>query len=171
MPNGPIGCLINSFAIGDFSRSSPKFNKNDLVNINANIIKKLSFEDIKGKLDSLGIKRNNVEFWNLIKNNISYVRESYEWWNIINEKKIFYLKKRDFLKECASVLPKEPFTTSSWDEWLTKIKNNSDKKGSELFMPLRLALTGKKYGPKLKYLMPLLSRNLILHRLGVDNGS
>ena len=55
---------------------------------------------------------------------------------------------------------------TTWDQWLSEIKNKSNRKGKELFMPLRLALTGKETGPELKYLLPLLSRKTILNRLG-----
>ena len=43
---------------------------------------------------------------------------------------------------------------TTWDQWLSEIKNKSNRKGKELFMPLRLALTGKETGPELKYLLP-----------------
>ena len=92
--------------------------------------------------------------------------EASEWWNIINQEKIIKIVDKDFLKLCASVLPDEPFNLETWDIWLKKIKELSTKKGSELFQPLRLALTGKKTGPELKFLLPLLSRKLVLIRLG-----
>ena len=37
---------------------------------------------------------------------------------------------------------------------------------SDLFMPLRLILTGKSHGPELKYLIPLFDKNGILQKLG-----
>ena len=70
------------------------------------------------------------------------------------------------MKACASVLPNEPYNLKTWDEWLFNIKKISTRRGKELFMPLRLALTGKETGPELKFLLPLLSRKLILFRLG-----
>ena len=39
-------------------------------------------------------------------------------------------------------------------------------KGKDLFMPLRLILTGKSHGPELKYLLPLFDRDEILQKLG-----
>ena len=38
---------------------------------------------------------------------------------------------------------------------------------SDLFMPLRMALTGKAKGPELKFLLPLLTKNNIMKKLGV----
>ena len=34
-------------------------------------------------------------------------------------------------------------------------------------MPLRMALTGKAKGPELKFLLPLLTKNNIMKKLGV----
>ena len=36
-------------------------------------------------------------------------------------------------------------------------------------MPLRKALTGKDKGPELKYLLPLLSKETILKKLGINS--
>ena len=47
---------------------------------------------------------------------------------------------------------------------LTKIKAKTNKSGKDLFMPLRLALTGKETGPELKYLIPLLKKEQILKK-------
>ena len=46
------------------------------------------------------------------------------------------------------------------------IKNKTGKKGKDLFKPIRLALTGKEKGPELKYLLPLLTKEHILKKLG-----
>jgi Glutamyl- and glutaminyl-tRNA synthetases len=52
------------------------------------------------------------------------------------------------------------------DIWTSKISNKTGFKGKELFMPLRLVLTGKSHGPELKYLIPLFDKNRILQKLG-----
>ena len=64
-------------------------------------------------------------------------------------------------------MPKEPYTIDSWDEWVSEINKKTGKKGKDLFMPLRMALTGKPKGPELKFLLPLLTRNNIMKKLGV----
>ena len=64
-------------------------------------------------------------------------------------------------------MPKEPYTIDSWDEWILKINKKTGKKGKDLFMPLRMALTGKEKGPELKFLLPLLTKNNIMKKLGV----
>ena len=48
---------------------------------------------------------------------------------------------------------------------MDNIKKHTELRGKELFMPIRLALTGKGTGPELRDLLPLIDRNLIISRL------
>ena len=95
-----------------------------------------------------------------------YIGESIEWWSIISSQNILYEGDKDFLKQCASVLPNDPFNMKTWDEWLLNIKKISTRRGKELFKPIRLALTGQEKGPELKYLLPLLNKKHVLKKLG-----
>ena len=54
----------------------------------------------------------------------------------------------------------------TWDKWTSNIKSKTGRNGKDLYMPIRIALTGKNKGPELKFLIPLLSRKDILKRLG-----
>ena len=47
------------------------------------------------------------------------------------------------------------------------LKEKTGKKGRDLFMPLRIALTGKETGPELKYLLPLLTKHQIYKKFGI----
>jgi glutamyl-tRNA synthetase len=42
---------------------------------------------------------------------------------------------------------------------------SSGRKGKQLFMPLRLALTGLDHGPELAALLPLIGREMAVERL------
>jgi len=45
------------------------------------------------------------------------------------------------------------------------VKSATGRKGKELFMPLRQALTASDHGPELKLLLPLIGRERALKRL------
>jgi glutamyl-tRNA synthetase len=45
------------------------------------------------------------------------------------------------------------------------VKRCTCRTGKDLFMPLRLALTGVEHGPELKALLPLIGRERALKRL------
>jgi glutamyl-tRNA synthetase len=56
-------------------------------------------------------------------------------------------------------------TTEQWHEWLETLKKKSGKKGKELFLPIRLALTGEFHGPELRQIMNLLGPAAIIRRI------
>ena len=73
--------------------------------------------------------------------------------------------EEEFLKIAQDLLPKEPWNKETWDQWILKIKEKTEKKGKDLFMPIRLALTGKTEGPELNKLILLMGYNKVLERL------
>ena len=87
-----------------------------------------------------------------------------EWWQICHKPEKATGIDGELLSIAAKHLPEEIIDTT-WKEWTKTITLHSGKKGKELFMPLRLALTGKSSGPELKNLLPLLSREEIITRL------
>ena len=69
------------------------------------------------------------------------------------------------LRKAAALLPQEPWDVETWRSWTDAVKQSTGKKGKDLFMPLRLALTGVEHGPELKVLLPLIGRDRALRRL------
>ena len=63
-------------------------------------------------------------------------------------------------------IPEEPFDYDSWDNWTKVIGEKSGLKGKNLFMPLRLILTGKDKGPELRNFLPLLNKQTLLRKFG-----
>ena len=70
-----------------------------------------------------------------------------------------------FLKTASDVLPDEPWDNSTWNLWIDKIKVSTDRKGRDLFLPLRRAITGLDDGPELKELILLIGYDKIKKRL------
>ena len=146
--------------------SSPKFSINVLKLLNKEIIQSFDFSDINQKCLDLNIKDVNEGFWIFIKNNISFFSETLDWINVIKSTETYIKGPNDYLNIAAELLPEEPFDETTWDIWTDLIKNKTGKKGKDLFKPIRLALTGKEKGPELKYLLPLLTKEHILKKLG-----
>ena len=161
-----IRTLIDFFDIKKLSKSSPKFSIDVLKSLNKDILQKYNFIDVKDKFSNLKIENVDHNFWEFIKNNIEFFYECEEWYNIVTSSEPLNNEDPNFLKKAAELLPSEPFNENSWDEWIHLIKKNTGKKGKELFMPLRKALTGKNKGPELKYLLPLISSKYILKKFG-----
>ena len=62
----------------------------------------------------------------------------------------------EFAAKAIELMPPAPWSPETWKEWTSAIKAETGRKGKELFMPLRQALTGMDHGPELGDLLPLI---------------
>jgi glutamyl-tRNA synthetase len=164
--------LVTDFSLKRFSKSSTNYDLGELNIINQKLLRVLPFDKVKNKLENSGIcgDKNYLEnFWNATRPNLNFLYENKEWWKICTKEQYFTPKPEDkeFLKLSKEVLPEDITKEDSWQNWLGAIKEKSDRKGKELFLPLRFALTGKTHGPEMKNLLPLISRKEVLSRLDV----
>ncbi len=161
-----IDILVNNFNINSLATSSPKFSINVLKLLNKDMLQLYDFSDVKQKFIDLNIKDASEDFWIFIKNNINYFSESLDWIKVINSAETYINNSNDYLNLAAELLPEDPYDETTWNVWTDLIKNKTGKKGKELFQPIRFALTGRDKGPELKYLLPLLTKEHILKKLG-----
>ena len=102
-----------------------------------------------------------------IKSNPASFKRAFLWdKDVIKSTETYIKDPNDYLNIAAKLLPEEPFDETTWDIWTDLIKNKTGKKGKDLFKPIRIALTGKEEGPELKLLLPLLTKEHILKKLG-----
>ena len=152
----------------DFFSRNTKFSIESLRNLNENTIKLFNYNEINHKLKNIKSNFQKESFWRFIKNNISFVNQAKEWEEVItkiNNAKDLNIDD-NFINTAVDELPEDPFDETTWDHWTSKINKKTGLKGKDLFMPLRLILTGKSHGPELKYLLPLFDRDEILQKLG-----
>ena len=71
-----------------------------------------------------------------------------------------------FIAAAVECIPEDPFSYETWDNWTKAINAKTGLKGKELYMPLRLILTGKEKGPELKNFLPLLNKETLLRKFG-----
>ena len=65
-------------------------------------------------------------------------------------------------------MPEGEITADIWKDWTKAISAATGAKGRGLFMPLRLALTGRNAGPEVAGLLPFIGRERIIARLSGD---
>jgi len=160
-----IDKLVSEFNINALGSSSPKFSLNVLTSLNREIIKLYNFTEIKQRFIDSNINDAEEGFWIFIKNNINFFRESFDWFKIIYSDEVYINETNDYLINAANLLPNDPFDLDTWESWTNLIKNKTGRKGKDLYMPIRLALTGREKGPELKYLLPLLTKQHVLKKL------
>jgi glutamyl-tRNA synthetase len=159
--------LIADFSFSKFSKSATNYDIMEINNINQKLIQNINFNIVKNRLKQLQINTEiSQEFWDIFKGNITFIHEIIEWIDICfgNFRNPNKPQDQEFLKQCLEVLPEITTDPNSWQLWLDGIKKISPRKGKELFMPIRLALSGKESGLELKHLINFISRQEIIAR-------
>ena len=160
-----LNILATKFEITSLGRAPARYSNNQLYKLNSELLSNYNFEKI---ISLLGDNKGsfNKEFWDCIKNNISNISEVFEWIRVIDDNiNIEIDTENEYLNVAQDLLPNEPWNIETWDQWILKIKEKTERKGKDLFMPIRLALTGKTKGPELNKLILLMGYNKVVERL------
>jgi glutamyl-tRNA synthetase len=158
--------LVDSFAIEKFGLAAVNYDYDELVQLNHKLVSSMSFEAIKPSLVENNIIVNE-SFWNSIRHNLNKIDEIRDWLSICNDKIIPVIagENREFLELAVSSLPDGEWDNSTWNTWINSLKEQTQRSGKLLFMPIRLALTGKEDGPELKLMLPLIGKEKVIKRL------
>ena len=157
--------LIEQFDISKFSKGAPKFDMEELLRLNEKIIHETPFEDVNVRLANMGMEELDENFWYAVRPNLTKLEDIAEWWQVANGPVESVIDDPDFAAQAAELLPAEPWNENTWKDWTDKVKESTGRKGRDLFMPLRKALTGMEHGPDLGSLLPLLGADKVKNRL------
>ncbi|WP_420337999.1 glutamate--tRNA ligase [Roseibium sp.] len=161
-----MDALVEKFDLTSVSRSSAKFDPEDLKGLNARLVHEMPYADAKGRLDEMGVGGGEA-FWTAIRGNCETVNDAKGYWQIVGgpvESRIED-EDRDFIAKAKELLPDGEMTLETWGAWTSALKAETGRKGRGLFMPLRRVLTGLDHGPDMKDMLPLIGRKSILDRL------
>ncbi len=156
--------IIAGFNISRFGRATAKFDLAELEKINGQIIQDMPFDLVKDQLAAFDVGGGAL-FWETVRGNITAVGEAKTWWKICTCEIAPVIESKEVTNAAAVLLPEGPVDASIWKMWTTAIAAETGKKGKGLFMPLRLALTGRDTGPELAPLLAIMGRDRILARL------
>jgi glutamyl-tRNA synthetase len=157
--------FIKQFDITHFSKANPKFIYEDLLRLNARIVHQMKFEDVKARLEQMGLNGVTEEFWLAARPNLTVLKDIRDWWHVANGPVKPVIADKDFAQQAAALLPAEPWDEKTWSAWANAIKDKTGRKGKDLFMPLRQALTGMDHGPEMANLLPLIGYERTAERL------
>ncbi len=154
--------LIDSFDFKKFGRAPANYDVAELQKINEKLLHQLPFSAVASKLSF-----SDESFWLAVRANLKSLEEAQMWWDIVHGTITPTLSADDitFVRSTIDALPPAPWDEQTYDAWLSAVKPKTPRKGKELFLPLRLALTGLEHGPELKKLLPLLGREKVTERL------
>ena len=151
--------LAKTLDFSKIGRAQPKFDEEELKHFNTRLVHGMPYENVKNRVTV------SEEFWNVVKANLTKVDDVHTWEQICNQNVQPILEDKELTSLAADILPPEPWTEETFNQWLNEVKNKSGKKGKELFHPIRKALTALDNGPELKLLLPLIGREKAYKRL------
>ena len=114
----------------------------------------------------MGLQDLDEEFWHRsARQPCNGSRDIKEWWHVAKGPVEPVIEDTAFIAEAAALLPDTPWSENTWSEWTASVKEKTGRKGKQLFMPLRQALTGMDHGPELASLLLLIGPDKVRERL------
>jgi glutamyl-tRNA synthetase len=164
LPVEPIAdraALVESFDLATFGRAPARFDDAELERINAAIVHQLDYAKVAGRLPE-GMTR---EGWEAIRPNLAHVGEAADWWQVVTgpiDAPDLSEEDRAYLAQAAEALT---WGDDPWHATTAALKEATGRKGKALFLPLRLAITGRASGPDMAALLPLIGEEEARRRL------
>lgn len=165
-PVTEVAPLIASIDFARFGRAPARFDEEELALLNAKIIHQLPYATVAERLP-LAI---SAAAWDAIRPNLATVAESGEWADVLATgfpPPAAAPDDADLLRAAADLLPGLNWAADPWHTLTGALKDATGRKGRTLFMPLRLALTGRDHGPDMAALLPLIGQEEAVRRLRV----
>jgi glutamyl-tRNA synthetase len=168
----PIECcytldsLKKSFDIKKFSKAPINYDFEELQKFNSKMIHNMSFDMFQKRLNDIGITATSNVFWSAMHGNIDTITDTKIWYDVCyGDINPVDGVDKEFLNTAAEILKNLEWNEWIWSAWTDKIKQQTNRKGKELFLPLRLSLTGYESGPEMKLLILIIGRDKVLQRL------
>ncbi len=157
--------IANRLDFSMISHGAARFDPAELDSLNARLLHALPYAGAAARLSALGLEGEAM--WLLLRENLRKFGDIAAWSRLVTGpvEPVIADEDRDFLALAKVLLPPEPWYETTWGQWTEALKGATGRKGKALFMPLRLALTGRHDGPELKFLLPLAGRKACLDRL------
>ena len=164
-PFGALDALAQHFDLAHFARSTPRFDPHELEQLNHRLIQTLPYAAVADRLKALGFAADE-RFWLAVRPNLTRIAEAESWWQVCAGTIEPAIADAGFADTARRLLPPEPWDEATWGAWTEQVKQATSRRGKALFLPLRLALTGREHGPELRNLLPLIGRARAEARLG-----
>jgi glutamyl-tRNA synthetase len=156
--------LAAGFDFAHFGRAPAHFDPHDVELLNAKLLHHLEFADIAGRLPAGATEAD----WLLLRGNLAHLSEFGDWLPVLDgviDRPDLNRDDRLFVKDAAVAAEAIDWSGEPWRALSEALKERTGRKGRALFMPLRLALTGRESGPEMAPLLARIGRDRAIERL------
>jgi len=153
--------LAEGFDLDNFGAAPTRFDAADLGPLTARVLQSLPFAAVADQIAALGVPDAlAAEFWTVARENIATRAQLADWWAVFRGDAAPVVADEDaaFVAAAFALLPEPPYSTATWAEWTAAAKAATGRAGKALFMPLRLAVTGRRRGPDMADVMRLMQK-------------
>lgn len=154
-----IGEIVEGFDISKFGSAPTKFDAEDLKPLTARYLATMDHTAVAAEIEAAGVPANlGAPFWDVVKGNIATLDDLPGWWALFRDgaTPLVADEDKEFIAQAFDMLGEPPYAADTWSTWTTAVKEATGRKGKQLFMPLRQAVTGLQRGPEMADVMPLL---------------
>ncbi len=163
----PMSEMPLHFRPEHLGRAAARFDESQLLHWQKETVERMSAADIRGWLSA----DDSTAFVELVRHNVVLPADAAPWRAVVrgelpplgqDEQRVIAAAGTEFFTAAT-----DAFDESDSDlKLLTKIlKERTGRRGAELFMPLRVALTGQAHGPELAPLLKLMAPETARRRL------
>ena len=156
--------LARDFDFAHFGRAPAHFDPHDVELLNARLLHKMDYSAVAGRLPPEATEQD----WLLLRPNLERLADIGRWLEIVSGEvhpPQLGHDDRALVREAASIAEQLDWTNDPWRAMTEALKTSSGRKGKALFLPLRLALTGRDSGPEMAGLIERMGRERAIARL------
>jgi glutamyl-tRNA synthetase len=157
--------LAEGFNLSHFGAAPTKFDADDLGPLSARVLHAMPLSAVAAEVRAAGVPDAlAAPFWATVRGNVATLAELPGWWEVFAGRAAPKVapEDEDFVRAALALLPEPPYGPETWSSWTEAAKAATGRKGKGLFMPLRLAVTGRERGPEMAEVMPLLQRKPVV---------
>jgi nondiscriminating glutamyl-tRNA synthetase len=165
----PAAEMPRHFRPQHLGRAPARFDVSQLLHWQKESLERLSAAEIRAWLGA----DDAIEFVDLVRHNVILPADADPWRRVVNgdleplggeEQRIIAAAGAEFFSAALSAYEQSDGNLKVLTQ---RLKEQTGRKGPDLFMPLRVALTGQAHGPELALLLKLMPPDTVRRRLNI----
>lgn len=159
-----LDTLAAGFDFAHFGRAPAHFDLHDAELLNARLIHQLPYDAVRERLPS----ELTQDDWLLLRGNLQHLDEAKDWVPVLSgaiPAPALSADDREHVAAAAELARTIDWSEDPWHALTGALKERTGRKAKALFLPLRLALTGRDSGPEMAPLVKRIGQERTLARL------
>ncbi|MEQ7874087.1 glutamate--tRNA ligase [Sphingomonas sp. ASV193] len=156
--------LAEGFDLSTFGRAPAHFDLAEVEAVNRKLLHHLDYASVADRVPA-GIGEGE---WAILAGNVDHLAELADWLPVLDgeiDPPALSVEDRAFLALAAETAGMVEWDEEPWPQLTMSLKAATERSGKALFMPLRLALTGRAHGPEMAPLLKRIGRARAIARL------